>query len=98
MTTRAPAFPFAFAIAIIALTLAPIVAAGQGAPTRATKGTGRSPGPRTPWGHPDLQGIWSNATTTPLERPSDLVGKEVLSDEEVVRLDREVSGRRNTDQ
>lgn len=24
--------------------------------------------PKTPWGHPDLQGIWSNATTTPLER------------------------------
>ena len=24
--------------------------------------------PRTPWGHPDLQGIWNNSTTTPLER------------------------------
>ena len=23
--------------------------------------------PRTPWGHPDLQGIWNNSTTTPLE-------------------------------
>jgi hypothetical protein len=23
---------------------------------------------RTPWGHPDLQGIWNNATSTPLER------------------------------
>ena len=22
--------------------------------------------PRTPWGDPDLQGIWNNATTTPL--------------------------------
>ena len=32
--------------------------------TSAGKGTG----PRTPWGHPDLQGIWNNATTTPLER------------------------------
>jgi hypothetical protein len=25
--------------------------------------------PRTPDGHPDLQGIWTNATLTPLERP-----------------------------
>jgi hypothetical protein len=23
---------------------------------------------RTPWGDPDLQGSWSNATTTPLQR------------------------------
>ncbi len=23
---------------------------------------------RTPWGHPDLQGIWNNATNTPLEQ------------------------------
>ena len=54
--------------------------------------------PRTPWGHPDLQGVWSNATTTPLERPGELSAKEVLSDEEVARLDREVLDRRNTDQ
>src|SRR5262245_15069845 len=24
--------------------------------------------PNTPWGHPDLQGLWNNSTTTPLER------------------------------
>ena len=23
---------------------------------------------RTPWGAPDLQGVWNNSTTTPLER------------------------------
>ena len=23
--------------------------------------------PRTPWGHPDMQGLWTNSTTTPLE-------------------------------
>ena len=38
--------------------------------------------PRTPWGDPDLQGTWSNASTTPLERPADLAGQEVLTDEE----------------
>ena len=38
--------------------------------------------PRTPWGHPDLQGIWSNGTATPLERPAELAGKEFLTDEE----------------
>ena len=27
--------------------------------------------PRTPWGHPDLRGVWNNSTTTPLERLTD---------------------------
>ncbi len=29
---------------------------------------GESELPRTPWGAPDLQGVWNNSTTTPLER------------------------------
>ena len=38
--------------------------------------------PRTPDGHPDLQGIWTNATLTRLERPGDLAGKATLTDAE----------------
>jgi hypothetical protein len=38
--------------------------------------------PRTPWGHPDLQGLWNNSTPTPLERPADVANREFLSDEE----------------
>ena len=38
--------------------------------------------PRTPDGHPDLQGIWTNATITPLERPAALAGKATLNDAE----------------
>src|SRR2546422_1031349 len=37
---------------------------------------------RTPDGQPDLQGIWSGATITPLERPADLAGKPVFSEQE----------------
>jgi len=37
---------------------------------------------RTPWGHPDLQGSWSNATLTPLQRPADLKDKEFFTPEE----------------
>ena len=44
---------------------------------------------RTPWGEPDLQGVWSYATITPLERPDSKAGKELLSDEEVEILDKE---------
>jgi hypothetical protein len=37
---------------------------------------------RMPDGHPDLQGIWTNATITPLERPSNLGAKEFFTEEE----------------
>jgi len=36
--------------------------------------------PRTPDGHPDFQGTWTNATITPVERPSALKDKPTLSD------------------
>jgi hypothetical protein len=38
--------------------------------------------PRTPDGHPDLQGTWTNATLTPMERPAAFAGKASLTDEE----------------
>ena len=38
--------------------------------------------PRTPDGHPDFEGIWTNATLTPLERPAALAGKLNVSDAE----------------
>ena len=48
----------------------------------AAQGPSKSSVPRTPWGQPDLQGVWTNSTTTPLERPADLADKAVLTDEE----------------
>src|SRR5580692_11159814 len=38
--------------------------------------------PRTPDGKPDLQGVWTNATITPMERPANLNGKATLTDAE----------------
>lgn len=46
---------------------------------------------RTPWGDPDLQGSWSNATTTPLERPAKYNGREFLSPEERAAADRQTA-------
>ena len=53
--------------------------------------------PRTAWGDPDLQGLWNNATTTPLQRPEELGLKEFLTDEEVAERDERVGEARNTD-
>src|ERR1700674_1344988 len=50
--------------------------------------------PRTPDGHPDLQGTWDFRTLTPLERPSDLAGKQVLTDEEAAALEQRAAKNR----
>ena len=42
--------------------------------------------PQTAWGAPDLQGVWDFRTATPLERPDELAGKDVLSDEEAAAV------------
>ena len=39
--------------------------------------------PKTAWGDPDLQGIWTSSGATPFERPNNLSGREILTDEEV---------------
>jgi len=44
--------------------------------------------PRTPDGQPDLQGVWLNASATPLERPKALEGRSTLTDAEVENLKR----------
>jgi hypothetical protein len=43
--------------------------------------------PRTADGHPDLQGMWTSATITPLERPNEYSGRRALTVEEAARLE-----------
>ena len=61
------------AVAVVAL-LVPLPVAGQA---------------RTPWGDPDLQGVWDHRTLTPLERPDQLAGKEVFTEEEAAQFQAE---------
>jgi hypothetical protein len=42
--------------------------------------------PRTADGHPDFQGSWVNNVATPLERPKELAGRDLLTDEEVAAM------------
>ena len=52
---------------------------------------------RTPWGDPDLEGIWTNATLTPLQRPSELASKEFLTPEEAAQFQRSRIEQTNAD-
>ncbi len=65
-----------FFVAIAAVTLtAAAFAQTPKAPLKPKTGTV----PRTPDGHPDLQGVWTNATLTQLERPAAFADKATLS-------------------
>ena len=43
--------------------------------------------PRLPDGHPSLQGTWTNATITPLERPAQFAGRLTISDAEAAKFE-----------
>ena len=43
--------------------------------------------PPTPWGDPDLQGVWDFRTITPMERPEDRAEQEFLTPEEAAALE-----------
>jgi len=67
----------ALAAAVGALAAGPALAAGAVA----------YKAPRTASGQPDLQGVWTNATITPLERAPELGERLVLSEQEAQRAE-----------
>ena len=74
MSRRQKVFVMAVAVPLI---LTPFTAFSQ-----STNGSGT----RTAWGDPDLQGVWTSSTYTPLERPDNLGDQAFLSDEELASL------------
>lgn len=72
-------------IVVVSLALVPVAAQAQtaAADTRTV--------PRTAWGQPDLRGIWDFRTITPLERPSKLAGKQVLTETEAAELEEQTA-------
>ena len=54
-------------------------------------------GPRTAGGHPDLQGIWTNATLTPFERSRELAGKEFFTEAEAAQFEQRMLEASNRD-
>jgi hypothetical protein len=73
-------YRFSTGLVIAIATLSISFVAAQ-APKKVTK----TPIPKTPWGDPDLQGVWNDATSTPLQRPNG-ASKDVLSDEEAAEF------------
>lgn len=72
--------------------MAALIAAGQGLAVKKTWSA-----PRTADGQPDLQGVWTNATITPLERPADLAGKVFFTEAEAAAYEKRVVENANVD-
>ena len=71
-------------LTLIPFVFAPVTAFGQARPPQPSPT--RWEQPRTPWGQPDLQGIWNNVTATPLQRPNEFKDKAFLTNEEAAEF------------
>ena len=75
------------ALVLAALVFFTLVPMGAGQAPDGSEGAANTP--RTSWGEPDLQGIWTNEFDTPLQRPAQFAGKELFTDEERAELDKQ---------
>ena len=82
MSYRCPASTCTLAIVMAVGFVASLPVAGQ---TRTAAADTWTP-PRTTWDDPDLQGIWNNLTSTPLQRTAELAGKEFFTEEEALEF------------
>jgi hypothetical protein len=75
----------AASIALGAVIVSSAVLLRAGDVTRATENSV----PRTAWGEPDLQGIWTDPADTPLQRPAKYASQEFFTAEQRAELDKE---------
>ena len=82
----------AVVVTVIAIGwLAAVPASGQRQAQRVADTASTWIPPRTPDGQPDLQGLWTTQTFTPLERPEHLAGKEFFTEEEAAALHQQLT-------
>ena len=85
--------PLTATAALVAILAAPL----GGQTPAAARSSAKTSIPRAADGHPDLQGIWTNATITPMERPPEFAGKLTVSDSEAARFEKRAAENFNLD-
>jgi hypothetical protein len=70
---------------LIRLAVAAVIAAAI--PAGLAGQQGKASAAKTPWGHPDLQGLWNAATMTPLERAPQFKGRLTMTEDEAKQLE-----------
>jgi hypothetical protein len=85
-------------LAVAVLLVASLGAAAQTPVTIKAKVPAKGWTPaRTSDGQPDMQGIWTNGTVTPFERPHDLAGKEFFTEQEAAAFEKRLAYERDSD-
>lgn len=85
-------------MAVVLLAAGPVSAQAQTAAAKAkTPAAAAKSAPKTPWGAPDLQGIWDRHTITPLQRNETTADKDEFSEEEVAKLEATTAERNDVD-
>src|SRR5713101_329693 len=76
-----------------AIQIGPAATPAAAAQTQSAAQTGTAakagPAPKTAWGEPDLQGIWTDDYTTPLQRVAKYANKEFFTPAEQAELDQQ---------
>jgi hypothetical protein len=80
-----------FSGSMIAVTVAAVAAVMSASATLTSAQTpatsAKAPALKTPWGEPDLQGIWTDETDTPLQRPAKYASQEFFTEAQRAELD-----------
>jgi hypothetical protein len=89
--------PAVVSLVLTALVMTPALVNAEvsgGAPEAPSDSAGTAhETPRTPWGDPDLQGVWDYRSITPLERPPEFGERQFYTDEEIAELEAEAARR-----
>ena len=86
----------AIGVAAVIVAVAGILKVSRGSVEGTAASTGSSP--KTAWGEPDLQGIWTDVFQTPLQRPAKYANQEFFTDQERAELDAQRSAIPRRDQ
>jgi hypothetical protein len=88
-TLVTPMGVLAVLIALFELAPGPVEGQAPSATAKTQTDTKAGPASKTPWGEPDLQGIWTNDFEIPLQRPARYANKEFFTEEERAELDKQ---------
>jgi len=86
------------AVVVVAVIAGLLHVTEVGLAGQAATGAQSEPSLRTPWGEPDLQGIWTDEFDTPFERPERFGDRALMTAEEQAALDEQRAGLISRDQ